>query len=64
MENDQLSRIAVAHLAIADSAAAANGDRVYADNDRCHELVKLHSKAVDFAKTGVPATRAEVLCSR
>lgn len=59
MKNDQLARIAIAHLAIADFAQE-DGVRVYADNGRCHRLVQLHSTAVDFAKTGVPVDHRDV----
>eukprot|EP00892_Ulva_mutabilis_P008489 jgi/Ulvmu1/6011/UM026_0137.1 len=54
MKNDQLGRIANGHLAIADFAENESGTRVYSDNDKCHQLVQLHSTAVDFAKTGIP----------
>jgi RNA-dependent RNA polymerase len=48
MQNDQLGRIANGHLAIADAAEE------FANDPDCNKLVKLHSIAVDFAKTGVP----------
>ena len=60
MKNDQLGRIANGHLAIADSAEDGAGNRVYADNHKCDELVHLHSTAVDFAKTGVPVRPSDV----
>ncbi|RMZ92192.1 hypothetical protein DV736_g561, partial [Chaetothyriales sp. CBS 134916] len=49
LRNDRLGRIAHAHLAASD---------FYDDgiqNANCLELVHLHSKAVDYPKTGVPA---------
>ena len=49
MQNDFLGRIATAHLAAAD----------YLDDglnsDQCLKLVELHSMAVDYPKTGIPA---------
>ncbi|KAL2425957.1 RNA-dependent RNA polymerase 1 [Exophiala dermatitidis] len=49
MQNDFLGRIAHAHLAAADYLD--EGIR----SDVCLSLVNLHSKAVDYPKTGVPA---------
>ncbi|KAF1947306.1 RdRP-domain-containing protein [Clathrospora elynae] len=49
MKNDSLGQIAHAHLAQADIKAAGVND------DTCLELAKLHSKAVDFPKSGEPA---------
>lgn len=49
MQNDFLGRIAVAHLAAADWL-----DDGIASRD-CLKLVELHSMAVDYPKTGVPA---------
>lgn len=49
MQNDFLGRIAHAHLAAADYLD--DGIR----SKPCLELVNLHSKAVDYPKTGVPA---------
>ncbi|KAJ4286996.1 hypothetical protein N0V90_012877 [Kalmusia sp. IMI 367209] len=49
MKNDTLGRIATAHLAQAD--ASKNGVRDY----KCLELAKLHSQAVDYSKSGIPA---------
>ncbi|KIW15418.1 hypothetical protein PV08_05464 [Exophiala spinifera] len=49
MKNDYLGRIAHAHLAAADYLD--EGVR----SEQCLELVKLHSMAVDYPKTGVPA---------
>ncbi|KAK9466397.1 RNA dependent RNA polymerase-domain-containing protein [Lipomyces arxii] len=50
MKNDQLGVIALSHLAIQDSSPRGVMD------PRCITLAQLHSMAVDFAKTGVPAT--------
>lgn len=49
MKNDNLSRIAVAHRYWADAQPEGVKD------EKCLELAQLHSLAVDFAKTGVPA---------
>ncbi|KAL8929703.1 MAG: hypothetical protein Q9172_000260 [Xanthocarpia lactea] len=49
MKNDNLSRIAVAHLAFADSME----DGV--KSAKCLKLAELHSTAVDYVKSGVPA---------
>ncbi|EXJ86569.1 hypothetical protein A1O3_03522 [Capronia epimyces CBS 606.96] len=49
MQNDFLGRIAHAHLAAADFLD--DGIR----SQPCLELVNLHSKAVDYPKTGVPS---------
>ena len=46
MKNDTLGNIAMAHLATADDAPLA------AKDPRCIELAQLHSKAVDYAKSG------------
>jgi RNA-dependent RNA polymerase len=54
MQNDQLGRIANGHLAIADAAEE------FANDPDCDKLVKLHSIAVDFAKTGVPVDSRKV----
>ena len=50
IKNDNLGRIANAHLVYAD----LSGDQG-ASSSECLELAALHSTAVDFAKTGVPA---------
>ena len=50
MKNDFLGKIAHAHLAWADHI---EGDSL--NSEQCLELVDLHSKAVDYPKTGVPA---------
>ncbi|KAJ9498777.1 hypothetical protein H2202_005963 [Exophiala xenobiotica] len=55
MQNDYLGRIAHAHLAAADFLD--DGIR----SDQCLELVKLHSMAVDYPKTGVPAAMPRAL---
>ncbi|KAK5062829.1 hypothetical protein LTR84_004904 [Exophiala bonariae] len=49
LQNDFLGRIAHAHLAAADFLDAGIRSR------QCIELVNLHSMAVDYPKTGVPA---------
>ncbi|KAK9366481.1 RNA dependent RNA polymerase-domain-containing protein [Lipomyces kononenkoae] len=49
MRNDQLGVIALSHLAVQDASPYGVMDPV------CLELAQLHSMAVDFAKTGVPA---------
>ncbi|CBX94732.1 hypothetical protein LEMA_P117350.1 [Plenodomus lingam JN3] len=49
MKNDSLGQIAHAHLAQADISADGINDPV------CLELAKLHSQAVDYPKSGIPA---------
>jgi RNA-dependent RNA polymerase len=49
IKNDNLGPIAVAHRYLADAAPA--GVKI----PPCLQLAQLHSKAVDYAKTGVPA---------
>ncbi|KAL8725364.1 MAG: hypothetical protein Q9181_006444 [Wetmoreana brouardii] len=49
MKNDNLSKIAVAHLALADFME----DGV--KSTKCLKLAELHSTAVDYTKSGVPA---------
>ncbi|CAK7201972.1 hypothetical protein SEUCBS139899_004688 [Sporothrix eucalyptigena] len=49
MKHDTLPRIAMSHRAYADQLNDS------AMNPRCLELAQLHSQAVDYAKTGVPA---------
>eukprot|EP00798_Chlamydomonas_sp_ICE-L_P010051 gene10051-7944_t len=56
MKNDNLGFIANAHLRLADSSADG------ALNPLCLELAQLHSRAVDYNKTGVPATISQALC--
>lgn len=47
MQNDSLGQIAHAHLAQADQYGV--------DSKTCLELAKLHSQAVDYPKSGIPA---------
>jgi RNA-dependent RNA polymerase len=49
MRNDSLARIALAHLAQADFNEKGVRD------DICLELAQLHSQAVDYPKSGLPA---------
>ena len=49
MQNDFLGRIAHAHLAAADYLDEG------INSEQCLKLVELHSMAVDYPKTGVPA---------
>ncbi|KAF2176190.1 RdRP-domain-containing protein [Zopfia rhizophila CBS 207.26] len=49
MKNDSLARIALAHLAQADFNESGVRD------DKCLELARLHSQAVDYPKSGIPA---------
>jgi RNA-dependent RNA polymerase len=49
MKNDSLARIALAHLAQADFNEEGVRD------DKCLELAQLHSQAVDYPKSGLPA---------
>ena len=49
MKNDNLGVIANAHLVFADLSFEKAGSK------ECLELAKLHSTAVDFVKTGIPA---------
>eukprot|EP00966_Prymnesium_polylepis_P135889 3140328-Prymnesium_polylepis.3 len=49
MRNDHLGMIANTHLATADLATDG------AKDSKCIRLAELHSQAVDFPKTGVPA---------
>lgn len=58
MKNDCLGTIAHAHLAWADRLH----DGV--ESDKCISLVQLHSDAVDYNKTGVPATLTRSLRPR
>ena len=55
--NDSLGIIANAHLAWADLELSNRrvGMGKGVDCEKCRELAELHSVAVDFAKTGVPA---------
>ncbi|KAK1005552.1 hypothetical protein LTR91_003973 [Friedmanniomyces endolithicus] len=52
MQNDNVGRIAMAHRFWADSNDCPAGVK----DDRCLELARLHSMAVDYAKSGIPAT--------
>ena len=47
IQNDNLGRIANAHLALSDFLPLG------AKSTECIELANLHSTAVDFAKTGI-----------
>lgn len=58
MKNDSLGQIAHAHLAQAD--IQVDGVNSY----ECLELAKLHSQAVDYSKSGIPATMDYVLGPR
>jgi RNA-dependent RNA polymerase len=49
MKNDSLGQIAHAHLAQADQEDAG------VNSHTCLELAKLHSQAVDYPKSGIPA---------
>lgn len=49
MKNDSLARIALAHLAQADY----HEDGV--NSEKCLQLAQLHSQAVDYPKSGIPA---------
>ncbi|KAH6697067.1 RNA dependent RNA polymerase [Plectosphaerella plurivora] len=55
MRNDRLPFIAISHLAIADDHIDGARSR------KCLELASLHSKAVDFVKTGDPAILSRTL---
>lgn len=55
MQNDSLGQIAHAHLAQAD----ANHEGV--SSGTCLELAKLHSQAVDYPKSGIPAQMSQDL---
>ena len=58
MKNDSIGRIANAHLANSDLEEGG------AANPKCVELAQLHSTAVDFMKTGVPARMPKSLRPR
>lgn len=55
MKNDNLGRIAMAHRFWADAQPEGVKDQ------KCLELAQLHSKAVDYAKTGVAAVMGKEL---
>eukprot|EP01018_Ginkgo_biloba_P005544 Gb_28436 [translate_table: standard] len=56
MVNDSLGFIDSRHLAFADQ------ERNMARSSNCLRLAKLHSKAVDYSKTGIPAQIPKNLC--
>ncbi|KFY18653.1 hypothetical protein V493_08438 [Pseudogymnoascus sp. VKM F-4281 (FW-2241)] len=58
MKNDTLPTIAHAHLALSDQLDLSVRD------PRCLELAALHSKAVDFVKSGIPAVMPKHLRPR
>ncbi|KAH7073349.1 RNA dependent RNA polymerase-domain-containing protein [Paraphoma chrysanthemicola] len=58
MENGSLGQIAYAHLAQADDHADGVKD------DTCLQLAKLHSQAVDYPKSGIPAKLSQELKPR
>ncbi|KEQ74508.1 RdRP-domain-containing protein [Aureobasidium namibiae CBS 147.97] len=51
IKNDKLGAIATSHRAIADHEGSNQGVAYW----KCEKLAQLHSQAVDFNKTGVPA---------
>jgi RNA-dependent RNA polymerase len=51
IKNDKLGAIATSHRAIADYEGSTQGVAHW----KCEKLAQLHSQAVDFNKTGVPA---------
>ncbi|KAG9581037.1 RdRP-domain-containing protein, partial [Aureobasidium melanogenum] len=55
IKNDNLGSIATSHRVLADEFGLDGG----VAHDTCLQLAQLHSKAVDFNKTGVPAIMAE-----
>ncbi|KAF1934276.1 RdRP-domain-containing protein [Didymella exigua CBS 183.55] len=55
MKNDSLGKIAHAHLAQADQQSGG------VTSDICIELAKLHSQAVDYPKSGIPAVMDHAL---
>ena len=55
MKNDNVGRIASAHVVFADSEPEGVMSK------QCIRLAQLHSTAVDFQKTGVPATMEQEL---
>jgi RNA-dependent RNA polymerase len=58
MKNDSLGQIAHAHLAQADLQSDGVND------EKCLSLAELHSKAVDFPKSGLPAEMTRELRPR
>lgn len=57
IKNDNLGQIATNHRATADREAANGGVK----EEKCLALAQLHSQAVDFNKTGVPAIMDRIL---
>lgn len=55
MKNESLGQIAHAHLAQADAKPDGVSDHI------CLELAKLHSQAVDYPKSGIPAIMDQAL---
>lgn len=55
MQNDALGRIAIAHMGAADKLDDG------LDSAACLQLLELHSTAVDYPKTGVPARMTRAL---
>ncbi|KAK6003095.1 hypothetical protein QM012_000940 [Aureobasidium pullulans] len=60
IKNDNLGAIATAHRAIADREGSSKGIA----HPSCERLAQLHSQAVDFNKTGVPAKVEQGLVPR
>jgi RNA-dependent RNA polymerase len=58
IKNDSLGQIAHAHLAQADQQPGG------ITSDACIELAKLHSQAVDYPKSGIPAVMEHTLRPR
>ncbi|EEP75602.1 conserved hypothetical protein [Uncinocarpus reesii 1704] len=58
MKNDRLPQIALAHLAWADYLERGVND------PKCMQLAELHSAAVDYNKTGIPAKMTKDLIPR
>ncbi|EEQ35243.1 RNA-directed RNA polymerase Rdp1 [Microsporum canis CBS 113480] len=58
MKNDHLPQIAHSHLAFADYVEDGVND------ERCMQLAQLHSAAVDYNKTGIPANMSRDLIPR
>ncbi|KAB8216270.1 RNA dependent RNA polymerase-domain-containing protein [Aspergillus novoparasiticus] len=54
MRSDILGMIAIRHMIMADQAAAGTRDI------SCRVLAELHSKAVDFSKTGIPVNMEDM----
>ncbi|KAK7616214.1 RNA dependent RNA polymerase-domain-containing protein [Phyllosticta citricarpa] len=58
IKNDSLGRIATNHLALADS------EEIGVLSERCLTLAQLHSTAVDYPKSGIPARMSSDLKAR